>query len=347
MQLPQYINDYRYPNISSRLPYLDTLKGISMILVMLSHTAIPNGIAIIFKPFFLSVFFVVSGYTFNIKRNFREFIINKIKTLLFPAFSLGLIQIILSYILTFSEQDSFGNQILELLLQNGGQGSKMWFVFALFIFSLVFYFIVKHLKRTISVIIIALCGCAICLFYNYNIGISFPWYINLIGLGCFWMTIGYLWRIFSQYNSQNSEKVDKLEWFGLIFNFAIYLTIIVIHIYRWNDIYVSFRVFSSPIWLYIIESIAGTVSICLLLKRLPTYKIFAFIGQNTLVYFAFHGKVQRIIEVGCQKIHIEGFIEVLLILLMQCITLAFASIIINRYFPFLVGKKIKRKEKRE
>lgn len=72
---------------------------------------------------------------------------------------------------------------------------------------------------------------------------------------------------------------------------------------------------------------------------LPSNRLLVFIGQNTLVYFAFHGKVQRAVEVICSRIRISRVPETLLILVIQCICLAGAGIIINRYFPFLAGKK--------
>lgn len=74
--LPTSLKEYKKPDIQQRLEWIDNMKGIAMVLVMLSHMSISTQAGIIFKPFFLSIFFVVSGYTFNIKGSFKEFIIN-------------------------------------------------------------------------------------------------------------------------------------------------------------------------------------------------------------------------------------------------------------------------------
>lgn len=166
-QMPVYLNEYRFPKIKERLPYLDMMKGIAMILVMLSHISIAKETAIVFKPFFLPVFFVASGYTFHIKNTFSQFLWNKVKTLLFPAFLLSLLQIALSCILTFTEQDPLPVQLTALLLQNGGQGSKMWFVFALFVCCIPFYFMVRLIDRTFFFIVLSVAGLILGLSYNY------------------------------------------------------------------------------------------------------------------------------------------------------------------------------------
>lgn len=338
-QMPVYLNEYRFPKIKERLPYLDMMKGIAMILVMLSHISIAKETAIVFKPFFLPVFFVASGYTFHIKNTFSQFLWNKVKTLLFPAFLLSLLQIALSCILTFTEQDPLPVQLTALLLQNGGQGSKMWFVFALFVCCIPFYFMVRLIDRTFFFIVLSVAGLILGLSYNYIGGGTLPWYLHLAGIGCFWMAVGYLWRVFCQYHGEHTIKVSKMEICLALTSLAVYVPVVMLHIMQWKDLQVSLRVFDTPVWLYLLESATGTLAACLLIKRLPSNRLLVFIGQNTLVYFAFHGKVQRAVEVICSRIRISGVPETLLILVIQCICLAGAGIIINRYFPFLVGKK--------
>lgn len=167
IRLPSDIEKFRYPNITERISWIDNLKGIAMILVLLSHMSLPIEISAWFTPFFLSLFCVVSGYTFNIKNDFCRFLKNKIRTLLIPAFLLGIIQIIISEILTFSKQKPFIIQIKELIIQNGGQGSKMWFVFFLFVSCVPFYFIVKYIRATYIFILVNMFFGGICLIYNY------------------------------------------------------------------------------------------------------------------------------------------------------------------------------------
>lgn len=263
--LPAKLNKYKKPDIKQRLEWIDNIKGIAMILVMLSHMQISAQVGIIFKPFFLSIFFVVSGYTFNIKSSFKEFIISKTRTLFVPAFFLACIQIILSCILTFTEQEPLKDQIIELMLQNGGQGSKMWFVFALFIFSIFFYILTRYIEKTFLFICFAIAGFFICLGYNYSgVGYSLPWYIHLIGIGCFYMAAGYIHRVYEEYNLLNKKDIFHITKILAVLFSIVYIVLIGLHLCKWKEIQVSFRVFEAPVWLYIAESILGTVAVYLL-----------------------------------------------------------------------------------
>ena len=74
-------------NIKKRVLWIDLLKAISMLFVMLGHIDFcPSQWSYFYGPFFLSAFLFASGYTFNNKRSFSEFFINKVKTLLVPMF---------------------------------------------------------------------------------------------------------------------------------------------------------------------------------------------------------------------------------------------------------------------
>lgn len=346
--LPTSLKEYKKPDIQQRLEWIDNMKGIAMVLVMLSHMSISTQAGIIFKPFFLSIFFVVSGYTFNIKGSFKEFIINKTRTLFIPAFLLACIQIIFSCILTFTEQEPLKDQVIELMLQNGGQGSKMWFVFALFVFSIFFYIITRYIENTGLFICFVTAAFFICLAYNYYGGShSFPWYIHLVGIGCFYMAAGYIHRVYEQYNLLNNKDIFYRGRILTVFCSIGYILLIGIHLWKWKEVQVSFRVFEAPIWLYLAESILGTLAVYLLLRILPGIKIVGFIGKNTLIYFAFHGKVQRIAEVVFNKLNVDGIIRIILVLIIQCLVLAAISILVNKYFPFLAGKKYEPRRKHQ
>lgn len=340
--LPSNLKQYERPNIKERMPWLDCIKGLMMILVMLSHMNVPMQVKIAFEPFFLSLFFVVSGYTFNVKDSFTVFLTNKIRTLVIPAFGLALIQIAASSILTFNEQEPIQKQLIELIVQNGGQGSKMWFVFALFMCCVCFYVLVKYIKNTIIFISGSVGGLIIGLVYNYSGGQSLSWHIHLVGIGCFWMALGFIWRIYNQYNvDAECNRVRIINWI-MITCCVGYIALIIVHCYEWREWLVSFRVFDAPIWLYLMESFLGTIMMFYFLKNRSTIRFVELIGQNTLVFFAFHGKVQRIGEVMLTRLHVVNAIQIPIILITQCVVLIVVSYVIDKWFPFLVGKRYEK-----
>ena len=108
-----------------RIKWIDIIKGICIVFVMLSHSYPPDDYRRFFTPFFLTMFFFASGYTFSTKNRFRDFILGKIYHLVCPVFLLGSIRIIGMRIM------GVGN-LMEgfkgLLLQISCQKDEMWFV---------------------------------------------------------------------------------------------------------------------------------------------------------------------------------------------------------------------------
>ena len=72
-------------------------------------------------------------------------------------------------------------------------------------------------------------------------------------------------------------------------------------------------------------------------------RFITFIGQNTLIYFAFHGKVQSLLtKIINNLINLNNwniFIYSIMYVLLEAIILIIPSIIINKYFPWMLGRK--------
>ena len=123
---------------NQREKYLDIMKGIAILMVINVH--FPKGTAL-FKgiTFHLSTFFVVAGILINkkkCKKSFKEFFINKVKSLLYPYLILSIIYIFLIDILI--KQDCVFEDILQTI-SFSGIGS-LWFLPTLFIAENFIYF---------------------------------------------------------------------------------------------------------------------------------------------------------------------------------------------------------------
>ena len=71
--------------IYSRNEYIDWLKGFAIILVVLGHCwTLDRGLFWLIYRFHMPLFFCISGYLFNNKRNFKDFLKIKLKTLIIP-----------------------------------------------------------------------------------------------------------------------------------------------------------------------------------------------------------------------------------------------------------------------
>ena len=84
---------------AKRVEWLDVLKGILILFVILSHSYPAQGYRYFFTPFFLTLFFFASGYTFSTKKNTKAFLQNKWKRLGIPFLVLGGIRVGINYLL--------------------------------------------------------------------------------------------------------------------------------------------------------------------------------------------------------------------------------------------------------
>ena len=133
--------DNRQTQKLKRIEWLDVSRGIAFLMVIYSHLHYcDSNIMRFFSPMFLTTFFLVSGYLFKEKQSFLFVLENRTRTLLLPFIILGMIMIILSQILSFNEHVPFTDSVKGLLLQNGNN-QILWFIAALYIYSIIFYWV--------------------------------------------------------------------------------------------------------------------------------------------------------------------------------------------------------------
>ncbi|MBC5639002.1 MULTISPECIES: acyltransferase family protein [Clostridia] len=328
-------------NIKKRVLWIDLLKAISMLFVMLGHIDFcPSQWSYFYGPFFLSAFLFASGYTFNNKRSFSEFFINKVKTLLVPMFIFSLINIGSRLLLTFNNDQVISQDIKDCFFQIRGKNDELWFIACIFGASIVFYFVNKLInKQKIFIItILLLCFCSI--IYDKTIGIPLPWHIQMYGSACFYMGLGALYK-------QNENKLRKfINYYSLMLTLIMYFIIVSMqYVYKQGDPIVFYN-YGQSILRYFTISGLGLAMILQIVNLIPNIKLLSFIGRNSFIYYAFHGKVESLILVVLKKSEvlsqqvINGKMILLLIiyLILEVILLIPVAIIINRYFPFMLGR---------
>ena len=98
-----------------RLTYIDRVKGILIICVVLAHAAMSIGMmgydypyvcypfnvtTFLYVGIFMQAFFLVSGYVSNFKKDFKTFILRNIQTIVVPLLTLGFIKQVFECLLT-------------------------------------------------------------------------------------------------------------------------------------------------------------------------------------------------------------------------------------------------------
>lgn len=101
--------------MSSRILWLDIAKGLTIILMVLGHTSIPEFASRFIWAFHMPLFFIASGWTTNWeKKSLVEFTRHKFRTIMVPFF-------VYSAIVLTIEQIAMGGQYSRIGLKKGGK----------------------------------------------------------------------------------------------------------------------------------------------------------------------------------------------------------------------------------
>lgn len=348
---------------SKRVFWIDIVKYICIMWVMLSHLESNTDLLETFyRPFFLNGFFFASGYVYYHKDEFNHFFVKKIKGLFVPWLFFSVFNIILSQIISFNEHAPFLEELKWNFLQIRAKGDGIWFVAALFIAFVPFYFFInkyensqkRHIDKAIFVIVALVLSLLSSSYEKYMNpallpwGTShLPWHIEYIFIAMFWMFLGYLFR--NEYETIYDSKVKAVNAFMI---FLIYISMRYLPFIMKSELK---NIKGSILYSYV-SAFLGVFILIYVSKKIKVNKYLLYIGQNTLICFALHGKAFTIIQAILKKFTEPLYITVLtntitssIFAIIFTLILSFMLIvpiyIINRWFPFLIGRKYRKKEK--
>lgn len=286
--------------VNKRIEWIDAAKGIGLILVMLGHLQAPYLVTWIYT-FHMPLFFFLSGVTtLNGNRyNFTEFLKKKIKSLVIPYFSLGIIIWIFYVIINcFVGED---NRLYGSNLHMLGEFFKqehfwtIWFLAALFVAEIIFYWI-DHLSQgqKIVKIIISVIVC-IAGFVYYRIGGSgLPWNIDIALVAQFFLCMG---QLFGDSNKTKEFILHskKLKWtVGLAILIVINLSAAVINIKIFGTtLDMSVGLYGNEVSA-VIAAMTGTLFIICCANKIHS-KALLWLGQNTMVIFSWHSRIIKVL----------------------------------------------------
>lgn len=101
-----------------------------------------------------------------------------------------------------------------------------------------------------------------------------------------------------------------------------------------------------------IQSILGIIVMTGVCKSVKTNRYISFVGSNTLIYFALHGKVYAVMEevlrnklpgfyTACLNNVAASSVLAVLITVTMSFMLIIPAMLINRWFPWVLGRKRK------
>ena len=316
---------------TKRLDYLDYAKGFGIILVVLGHIYdISNPIKIWLYSFHMPLFFIISGllirYTNINERDMNGIIVSKFKSLIIPYIFFELVAIFIWMCQNEFTLSALRWNVVDSILMYCKAGTT-WFLFALFVSEIIFILLLKYIKSnkmsTLITVILFLIP-LIVKTENHNILVLFR---------CF-IANGFLYVGYDGYDLLINRDIKFINIILLFF-----INIILSYFNGLVDLWsLQFR----NIFLYTICSILGSLSIIYLFKKLKQSRVLKYLGRNSLVIMGTHQILMSNFINRFTGGHYTYFNGILVLIGIIIIEIPIIEII-NRYFPFVLGKFKKRK----
>lgn len=332
---------------SKRIEWIDSLKGIGIIMVVLGHSGIPENINKYILSFHMPLFFFISGYLSNYsKYKFIVFVKKKINTLLKPYFIFSII----SYIMWILMEKPFTNSNVNILKPLIGIlystnvndymifNGPLWFLTCLFIVEIIFFIIHNLLKSKIKIIFILAIMYFISEFFIINRSVVLPWSIEISLTAIIFFGIGFILKNNLKFDLINKNKIIFILLISIILN--RYSVENNSNIYMYNNIYGDYFTFY-------IGALSG-INICIIIANiLKKSQLLKFYGENSIIILATHIKLILILRGLTEIIGIDiygsynsmiitGIIFTSIILVLNTFVIKY----INNKIPWIIGKNI-------
>lgn len=324
-----------------RINNLDFIRGLCILYVVFYHMSLTYGLIsfnstngyVLFNmmSFFMTPFYVFSGYMFSNRRSPKAFVKNKINKLIIPYLFWGAISIIIFYAYQYISLGTIQPlSPFEGFLGTCGLKSNtpLWFFFSLFAVSTIYYFAQRFMSNSKLNIFILLCF--VFAYIVHNRMQLFSW--GNISLGLVYFHLGhYLKKLV-----ENTERRFLL----LLFFGALCIYILINVFDSQNMAFVLLYQREGMFILNLPFSLAACYILWFITSRMRNSNIISWVGKNSLVLFASH----RIILNYCYDPIIRLIKPNILYseyMLTGGVMVAIAYIIflyaLNRYMPKVIG----------
>ena len=176
--------------------------------------------------------------------------------------------------------------------------------------------------------------------YPFN-GISLPYNLQWTGFACFYMFLGRFYKMY--------EGIIENYLSSRLFVFGILLYIILITMLNTIGKY-EINFYASPFFVDAILLTVLGIYIIVFIGKVLNSRFVSFIGANSLLYFALHGKSLSFVNYVCNRILGDSvfgqslFVHEMLLLaktIIGALLLVPICYLISRFFPQILGRGFK------
>lgn len=337
---------------SKRVEWLDSLRGVAMFTVVLGHVAsLSKSMQTLIYSFHMPLFFMISGALFKVEKysSLKECAIDKAKKLLIPYCWLYAVNVPFWYLnkKVLSDSDATmwdlflgfvtGNQAISTMASGA-----LWFLPCLFLISVLFWWLADldrrgKVKLEGSMIVVFALAVYLCTFYHDPA----IWHWATVPMATVFYYLGWVFM-------KNRERIMAAFGIGDTSGKFTVVAIATLAIGVWAAMAngkISMHSNSyNVIALMLLSSTAISLAMTMCLMKLPVFKLFDYAGKNSIIFFGFHIAVLRFIE---NFAYTAPFAESFTVLtgIVVFLLLVPISMFVNRFCPFIVGKKWPQKQK--
>ncbi|MDM7918679.1 MAG: acyltransferase family protein [Methanosarcina sp.] len=307
-----------------RLHWIDALKGIGIMLVVLAHHSLPIALDTYIFSYHMPLFFFISGFLFDFGKytgSSANFVKGRFRSLIVPYFCFALITCLFYFFLDTGFQPEVTNikffehiTILENSILHGtyhilyalgpmiSYNPPLWFLTCLFVTEILFYGLAKKYygepkKLVLWITVAGVIG------YLYSVYVSFriPWNVDVALAAIVFYGAGNLFRRLTEPETDSranlSLKLDTkyIEKFSRVEKYlpvtAILLSLLYLgYLLKFpTDDKVNMNVMRyGGFFSFYILAFSGIFTFVYLFKKIGSSKILEYYGRNSLIILALH-----------------------------------------------------------
>lgn len=313
---------------SKRIIYIDNMRGIAILLVMLGHSigTVSEPLNQLILSFHMPLFFFISGLSSSKNRmTFFTMLKKYVFTMLVPIISMGIINILVSIIIDVVITKNMAWHELQYF-----SFFKNWFLWSMFIVKLL-QWIKEKVSFDVTHIITAAVelSVAVCLYvFKVETGI-----IMQALVGAFFFDLGIVLK-----KKITEIKADKFFGGGLAVSMLCLLSYANNPIMMYANNYGNFA-------LFLITSMLGIFAVLISSKMLVENKLLNFCSDCSIILYMIHPAILRFLHkltsviFGNYDIYPNYYVTFVLLFIISVPS----AYIIRKYIPFLFGKRKDKK----
>lgn len=336
------------PPTKVRIPWIDTAKGICILLVILQHSAnfvesnypLSTG----FMTFRMPLYFILSGLFFKSYSGFLDFTVRKINKLIIPYIfwfaALGVLLPIIIWQTTGHSvwyYDGYGLEVFQGIFDECNNcNPHIWFLSCLFIVNVLFYLVILVSKDRVWLILsLSLTlGCTGLLLSCLEIDL--PYFLDSSLSSVPFFAFGWYLRKYTRFlHIENSHEntVKTLRWV------AVFVVILCIaNVGRCNIVFNTYGGWLGCLVLYP-YGIAGTLGILSLSRIWGTVPVVSYLGRYSIIVLCTHGFTLQLsyamVNPWIEERHVVHWCTFFLTALLSMPIIAFCK----KYLPYFTAQK--------